>query len=158
MSSTDDSSISRKRLQDIGEQLANDRKLDILSYAAAHDQFTVTELKEALELPHSTAHEYCRDLQQVGLLERVRNKPAEYAKVDFDIRLSLDDIASAVEAEDQTLEYAVDRYGDDVVEDVLAVWERVDAGELTYREASAELGMDHADFLRVASELELFQR
>jgi DNA-binding MarR family transcriptional regulator len=158
MSSIDDSSISRKRLQDIGEQLANDRKLDILSYAATHDQFTVSGLKEALDLPHSTAHEYCRDLQQVGLLERVRNKPAAYAAVEFDIHLSLEEIASAVEAEDQTLEYAVGRYGEDVIDDVLDMWERVEAGEYTYREASGELGMDHADFLRVAAELELFQR
>lgn len=158
MSSTDDSSISRKRLQDIGEQLANDRKLDILSYAAAHDRFTVAELKDALDLPHSTAHEYCRDLQRVGLLERVQDKPAEYAAIEFDIHLSLEEIAAAVDAEGQTLDYAVAQYGEDVIDDVLAVWERVEAGELTYREASAALGMDHADFLRVASELELFQR
>lgn len=158
MSSADDVSLSRKRLQDIGEQLANDRKLDILSYAAANERFTVADLKDALDLPHSTAHEYCRDLQQVGLLERVRGKPAEYAAVEFDIHLSLDEIAAAVEAEDQTLDYAVDRYGEDVVDDVLDVWERVEAGEYTYREASADLGMDHADFLRVAAELELLQR
>lgn len=158
MSTSDDRTLSRKRLQGIGEQLANDRKLDILTYAADHERFTVAALKEALDLPHSTAHEYCRDLQQVGLLERVHEKPAEYAAVDFDIHLSLDGIASAVEAGDRTLDYAVERYGDEIIDDVLDVWERVDAGAYTYREASADLGMDHADFLRVATELELFER
>lgn len=158
MSITDDRSLSRKRLQDIGEQLANDRKLDILSFAADHQGFTVAELKDALDLPHSTAHEYCRDLQQAGLLERVSDKPAVYAAVDFEVHLSLEEIASAVEAEDQTLDYAVERYGEAIIDEVLDVWERVEAGEYTYREASGELGMDHADFLRVAAELELLER
>jgi len=156
--SADDVSLSRKRLQDIGEQLANDRKLDILSYAATHERFSVADLKDALDLPHSTAHGYCRDLQGAGLLERVQDKPAEYAAVEFDIHISLAEIASAVERGDRTLDYAADRYGEDVLENVLDVWERVETGEVTYREASAELGMDHADFLRVAAELELFER
>lgn len=158
MSSADDRPISRKRLQDIGEQLANDRKLDILSYAADHEQFTVAELKDALDIPHTTAHEYCRDLRRAGLLERVREKPAAYSVVDFDIHLSLDEITAAVETEAETVEYAIETYGEGVVEDVLNVWDRVEDGKLTYREASATLEMDHADFLRVAAELELFER
>lgn len=150
--------LSRKRLQAIGEQLANDRKLDILSFAAEREAFTVAEVKEALDLPHTTAHDYCRDLRQAGLLRRVQEKPAAYAPVDFDIHLSLEGVATAVESEDATLDYIVAEYGDDIIDDVLDVWERVSAGDLTYREASAEVGMKHADFLRVASELELFER
>jgi hypothetical protein len=38
---------------------------------------------------------------------------------------------------------------------VLDIWERVEAGDLTYREASDELMLQHADFLRIAAELEL---
>jgi len=155
MRATDDPPLSRKRLRTIGEQLANDRKLDILRFAAEREQFRVTELTDDLDLPHTTAHEYCRDLQRAGLLRRTREKPAAYAPVEFDIHLSLGGIASAVEAENQTLAYATDQYRDDIVDDVLDVWERVEAGEFTYREASAELEMDHADFLRVAAELEL---
>ena len=158
MSISDDRSLSRKRLQDLGAQLANDRKLDILSFAADHEQFTVIDLKDALDLPHSTAHEYCRDLQQAGLLGRVQEKPATYRAVDFEVHLSIDDIAAAVETEDQTLEYAVERYGNEIIDEMLDVWERVEAGEYTYREASADLGIDHADFLRIAGELELFDR
>lgn len=155
MSATDDPPLSRKRLRAIGEQLANDRKLDILRFAAEQEQFQVIELTENLDIPHTTAHEYCRDLQQAGLLRRTQEKPAAYAPIEFDIHLSLNDIASAVEAENQTLAYATDQYGDDIVDDVLDIWERVEAGDLTYREASAELEMQHADFLRVAAELEL---
>jgi DNA-binding IclR family transcriptional regulator len=92
--------------------LANDRKLDILTYAAAHGEFTVTELKRELDLPHSTAHGYCRELHEAGLLDRFREKPATYAAVDFRIELSLDEIASAVEEESQTVEYATQRYGE----------------------------------------------
>lgn len=155
MSTTDELPLSRKRLRAIGEQLANDRKLDILRYAAERDQFTVTELTDDLDLPHTTAHEYCRDLQRAGLLRRIQEKPAAYAAVDFDIHLSLDEIASAVETDTQTIEYATERYREDIVDDVIDVWEQVEAGDLTYREASAQLDMQHADFLRVASELEL---
>ena len=158
MSVTGDSPLSRKRLQTIGEQLANDRKLEILSYAADRNQFTVTELKEKLDFPHTTAHEYCRDLQQAGLLERTQEKPAAYQAIEFDIRLSLNDIAAAVETETETLGYAREVYGEDVIEKILDIWERVETGELTYREASAKLGMDHADFLRIAAELELLGR
>jgi predicted transcriptional regulator len=155
MSTTDELPLSRKRLRDIGEQLANDRKLDILRYAADREQFKVSELTEDLDIPHTTAHEYCRDLQRAGLLRRLQEKPAAYAPVAFDIHLSLEEIASAVEAESQTIEYATQQYGDDIIDDVIDVWERVEDGELTYREASAEVDMQHADFLRVASELEL---
>lgn len=158
MSVTDHISLSRKRLQELGEQLANDRKLEILAYAAEHEQFAVTELKDALDLPHTTAHEYCRDLHQAGLLRRAQEKPAAYAPVDFDIHLSLEEIASAVEAESETLDYAVSEYGEEVIDDVLDIWERVEAGELTYREASARLEMKHTDFLRIVAELELFER
>ncbi len=56
------------------------------------------------------------------------------------------------------LEYAIAEYGEGIIDDILDVWERVDAGELTYREASATLEMKHADFLRIAAELELFER
>lgn len=157
MSATDHIPLSRKRLQEIGEQLANDRKLDILSYAAEHGQFTVLELKDDLDIPHTTAHEYCRDLLQAGLLRRVQEKPAAYAPVDFDIHLSLEEIASAVEAESETLDYVVAEYGEGIIDEVLDVWERVEAGEYTYREASAHVEMKHADFLRVAAELELFE-
>lgn len=158
MSATDHVPLSRKRVQEIGEQLANDRKLDILSFAAEHDEFTVTQLKGTLDLPHTTAHEYCRELHNAGLLERVQEKPAAYAPVDFDIHLSLEDIAAAVDTESATLDYAVDEYGEGIIDEVLDVWERVDDAELTYREASAHLEMAHADFLRVVSELELFGR
>lgn len=158
MSTTDERPLSRKRLQEIGEQLANDRKLEILTYAADNDRFTVAELKDTLDLPHTTAHEYCRELHRAGLLGRVQEKPAAYAAVEFDIHLSLDEVAAAVEAESQTVEYAIDTYGDEIIDAILDVWEQVDAGELTYREASAAVGMTHADFLRVASELELLER
>ena len=155
MSAIDHPPLSRTRLRIIGEQLANDRKLDILRYAAENDAFEVAALTDELDLPHTTAHEYCRDLQRAGLLRRVQDKPAVYEATEFDIHLSLDQIASAVEAEGKTLAYATERYGVQIVDDVIAVWDRVEAGDLTYREASATVGMDHADFLRVASELEL---
>ena len=158
MSATDYPPLSRKGLQEIGEQLANDRKLDILTYGADHEEFTVAQLQDALDLPHTTAHEYCRDLRHAGLLERIQEKPAAYAPVDFEIHLSLEEIASAVETESETLEYAVSEYGEGIIDDVLDVWERVADGDLTYREASAQLEMKHTDFLRVATELDLFER
>lgn len=155
MSTTEHATLSRKQLQAIGEQLANDRKLEILTYAATHEQFTVTELKAELDFPHSTAHEYCRDLHRAGLLERLHYKPATYASVDFTIELSLDVIASAVEEENQTLDYATQRYGEQILDEIVSVWDDIEAGELTYREASAAVEMDHVDFLRVSSELDL---
>jgi len=150
--------LSQKRLRAIAEQLANDRKLELLSFAADHDRFDVEAVKSELDLPHSTAHEYCRDLRSAGLLRRVKEKPAIYAPVEFDIHLSLAAIAEAVEADEETLEYAIAEYGEGIIDDILDVWERVDAGELTYREASATLEMKHADFLRIVAELELFER
>lgn len=157
MSSADDTPLSRKRLQAVFEQLANDRKLEILTYAASEGTFSVADLKAALDLPHTTAHDYCRDLQRAGLLRREQGKPARYAAVDFELHLTPEAISAAVEQESQTLEYAVERYGEDVIDDVIDVWDRVAAGELTYREASATLDMEHADFLRVAAELELLE-
>ncbi|WP_101298310.1 helix-turn-helix domain-containing protein [Halegenticoccus soli] len=158
MSVSNDAPFSRKRLQTVFEQLANDRKLDILTYAAEHDQFSVADLKEAIGIPHSTAHEYCRDLHAAGLLHREQGKPARYSAVEFDLHLSLDAIANAVETESETLGYITDTYGDDSIDAVIDIWERVEGGELTYREASATVGMQHADFLRAAAELELLAR
>lgn len=158
MSVTDETTISRKRLRSVFEQLANDRKLDILGYAADHEQFAVADLKAELGLPHTTAHEYCRDLYQAGLLQRKQGKPAQYAAVEFDIHLSLEAIADAVATESEMLDHVADTYGEGIIDDVLDIWERVEAGELTYREASATIEMQHADFLRVAAELELLGR
>lgn len=158
MSITDDTSISRKRLQAVFEQLANDRKLEILGYVAGREEVTVSELKDELGLPHTTAHEYCRDLHATGFLVRKGGKPARYAPADFDLQLSLSSIADAVESESETLEYTIETYGEGSIDDVIDVWERVEAGELTYREASEEVGMAHVDFLRVAQELELLTR
>lgn len=158
MSVTDETPLSRKRLQTVFEQLANDRKLEILSYAADRNEFSVAELKDDLELAHTTAHEYCRDLHAAGLLERESGKPARYAAVPFTLELSLSSIADAVESESETLEYAVETYGEGCIDDVIDVWDRVEAGELTYREASESVGMAHSDFLRVADELELLSR
>lgn len=155
MSVINEASVSRKRLQDVFEQLANDRKLDILSYAADHGEFAVTDLKDDLGLPHTTAHQYCRELQAVGLLSREQGKPATYTAVEFDLQLSLATIADAVQSESETIDYATDQYGEDIIEEILDVWEHVETAELTYREASATIGMNHADFLRVAAELEL---
>jgi DNA-binding transcriptional ArsR family regulator len=158
MSVTNESPLSRKRLRIVVGQLAHDRKLDILSYAAEHDEFSVADLKTALDLPHTSAHEYCRDLTAAGLLERKQGKPARYTAVEFDIHLSLNAIQTAVEMESETLEYATKRYGDDVIDEILDVWDRVENGDLTYREASAKLKMDHVDFLRTAVELGLLDR
>lgn len=158
MSIVDDSPPSRKRLQDVFEQLANDRKLELLGYAAEQDEFTVAALKDDLGLPHTTAHEYCRELQAAGLLERKQGKPARYAAVDFEYHLSPDLIATAVNTESETLDYLVDTYGQDSIEEILDIWDAVEQGELTFREASATLEMAHADFLRGAAELDLFER
>lgn len=155
MSVINEASVSRKRLQDIFEQLANDRKLEILSYAADHGEFAVTDLKDDLWLPHTTAHQYCRELQAVGLLSREQGKPATYTAVEFDLQLSLATITEAVQSEAETIDYATDQYSEDIIEEILDVWEHVETAELTYREASATIRMDHADFLRVAAELEL---
>lgn len=158
MTAADDVPLSRKRLHTVFEQLANDRKLDILGYAADHGAFTVTDLKEEFGFPHTTAHEYCRELAAAGLLQRDKGKPAVYSPVDFDIHLSLDMISTAVTTESETVDYMLEEYGDDIIETVIDVWHRVEAGELTYREASATVEMTHADFLRLAAELELFDR
>ena len=158
MSTTDDTPLSRKRIHTVVEQLANDRKLDILSYAAEHDRFSVSDLKDEFGFPHTTAHEYCRDLYAAGLLHREQGKPAIYSPVDFDIRLSLDVISAAVATESETVDYLLDTYGEGIIEDVLDIWDRVEAGDLTYREASATLDMAHADFLRLVAELELLDR
>jgi|AntDeeMetagen134_2_1112570.scaffolds.fasta_scaffold02470_5 predicted transcriptional regulator len=158
MSTTDDAPLSRKRLQSVFEQLANDRKLDILGYAAEKGEFSVTDLKDEFGFPHTTAHEYCRDLSKAGLLSREKGKPAVYSPVDFDIHLSLDAISMAVAAESETVDYMLAEYGDGIVEELLNTWEHVEAGDLTYREASATLKMTHADFLRLTAELELFDR
>lgn len=158
MSVSNKAPFSRKRLQTVFEQLANDRKLDILTFAAEHEQFTVSELKEEIEIPHTTAHEYCRDLHAAGLLHREQGKPARYSVVEFDLHLSLEAIADAVETESQTLEYITDTYGEDSIDAVIDIWEEVETGKLTYREASATLGMQHADFLQVAAEMELLSR
>ncbi len=140
------------------ELLANDRKLDILSYVADTDECTVAELKETLGLAHTTAHEYCRDLHAAGLLERKGGKPARYGPVEFHLQLSLSSIADVVESESETLEYVVETYGEGKIDDVIDVWEHVEAGDCTYREASETVGMAHMDFLRVAQELELLSR
>jgi hypothetical protein len=58
--------------------------------------------------------------------------------------------------ESKTLDYAIETYRNGSIEAVLDIWEEVDRGELTYREASTTLGMAHADFLRVVAELGLF--
>lgn len=158
MIAADSSRPSRKRLQSVFEQLANDRKLDLLGYAAEQREFTVMDLKSELDLPHTTAHQYCRELESAGLLERKQGKPARYAPVDFEFHLSPELIATAVETESETLDYLIDTYGQDSIEAILDVWEGVEQGELTYREASATLEMSHADFLRGAAELDLFER
>lgn len=158
MSIVDDSPPSRKQLQNVFEQLANDRKLELLGYAAEQNEFTVAALKDDLGLPHTTAHEYCRELQAAGLLERKQGKPARYAAVDFEYHLSPDLIATAVDTESETLDYLVDTYGQDSIEEILDIWDAVEQGELTFREASATLEMAHADFLRGAAELDLFER
>lgn len=158
MSIAGNGSLSRKQLTSLCKQLANDRKLDILAYAAEQSEFPVAELEEELGLAHTTAHEYCRDLQDAGLLERTGKKPATYAAVEFELNLSLSGIADALDAEAETVEYVRDRYGEGCIDEVLDVWERVEAGDLTYREASEAVGMDHADFLRIANELELLRR
>lgn len=158
MSTTNNSPPSRKRLHNVFEQLANDRKLDLLGYAAAQGEFTVTELKAELGFPHTTAHEYCRELQAAGLLERKQGKPARYAAVDFEFHLSPEVIATAVDTESETLDYLTDTYGQDSIEAILEIWPAVEQGELTYREASATLEMTHTDFLRGAAELDLFER
>lgn len=158
MSTTDDTPLSRKRLHTVFEQLANDRKLDILGYAAEQRRFSVADLKDEFGFPHTTAHEYCRDLAAAGLLRREKGKPAVYSPVEFDIHLSLDAISTAVTTESETVDYLLAEYGDGIIEEVLDIWERVEAGDLTYREASATLNMTHADFLRLAAELELFDR
>ena len=158
MSAADDPPLSRKRLHTVFEQLANDRKLDILGYAGEQGQFTVSDLKDEFGFPHTTAHEYCRDLAAAGILHREKGKPAVYSPVDFDIRLSLDTISTAVTAESETVDYMLAEYSEDIIEEVIEIWDRVETGELTYREASATLEMRHADFLRLAAELELFDR
>src|SRR5699024_412284 len=158
MSTTDNTPLSRKRLHTVVEQLANDRKLEILGYAAEHGQFSVADLKDEFGFPHTTAHEYCRDLATAGLLHREQGKPAVYSPVDFDIRLSLDAISTAVAAESETVDYMLAEYDDEIIEEVIEIWERVEADDLTYREASATLDMAHADFLRLAAELDLFDQ
>lgn len=158
MSTTNNAPLSRKRLQSVFEQLANDRKLDILGYAAEQSEFSVTDLKDEFGFPHTTAHEYCRDLSEAGLLSREKGKPAVYSPVDFDIHLSLDAISMAVAAESETVDYMLAEYGESIVEETLDIWEDVEVGDRTYREASATLDMTHADFLRLAAELELFDR
>lgn len=158
MNTVDNTPVSRKRLQTVFEQLANDRKLDILGYAAEHGQFSVADLRDEFDFPHTTAHEYCRDLAAAGFLHREKGKPAVYSPVDFDIHLSLDAISTAVTTESETIDYILAEYGDGSIDEIIDIWERIEAGDLTYREASATLEMAHADFLRLAAELELFNR
>ncbi|WP_233737848.1 hypothetical protein [Halocatena pleomorpha] len=67
-------------------------------------------------------------------------------------------IATAVETESETLDYLVNTYGQDSIDAILDIWDAVEDGELTYREASATVEIEHVDFLRGASELGLFER
>ena len=139
----------------IAEQLANVRKLEVLAYTSETGEVPVSDLVDGLDLPPTTAHQYCRELAAVGLLERTAGKPARYRPVEFSVQLDPASIQAALSAEPDTVDLFRDRYGPDVVETLLDVWPGVEAGQLTYRQASREIGMDHADFLRLAEELDL---
>lgn len=102
MSITDNGPLSRRRLRNVFEQLANDRKLAILRYTHDHGSFTVADLKSDLGIPHTTAHAYCRELRTAGLLAREQSKPARYTAVDFDLHLSLDAVAAVSKRLDLT--------------------------------------------------------
>ncbi|UPM43033.1 hypothetical protein [Halocatena salina] len=91
-------------------------------------------------------------------MERKQGKSARYAPVDFEFHLSPGVIATAVETESERLDYLVDTYGQDSIEAILDIRDAVEERELTYREASATVEIEHADFLWGVAELGLFER
>jgi len=73
MSILNEAPLSQKRLQTVFKQLANDRKLDTLTYAAENDQFSVAMSRSRLRY----AGQFCSKRSE---LDHLRTEMQDYSR------------------------------------------------------------------------------
>jgi hypothetical protein len=130
-----------------------------------HGPVTVEELKDRLDMPHSTAYKYVGELEEMDVLDRDESETPARVTVE-PVRLVLDTQAGQVgatptfiatigaQAEREGVELFVERHGVAKLGAALHYALRIRAGELTQRTAATRLGVHAVEAMTVFEALQ----
>lgn len=146
------------------ELLNSSRLARLYTHVLRHGPVTVETVKADLDLPHSTAYKYVRELEEMGVLTRQEDETPTTITVE-PIRLRLDTDHGEVVAtpalvdaigrqlDTEDIRVFVDRQGIAKLAAALHYALRVEAGELTQRTASNKLGVHPVEGMTVITAL-----
>jgi predicted transcriptional regulator len=147
------------------ELLQNPELAQLYTAILEHGPATVEQLKERLDVPHSTAYKYANELEEMGVLQRNERETPATLTVD-PVRLVFDTESGQIAAtpvfvaaigaqtDREAVELFVDRHGVAKLGAALHYAFRVRRGELTQRTAASRLDVHPVEAMTVFDALQ----
>ncbi len=141
-----------ERTISILKTVGNPNKARIIAHLAKHKGETAEDLGKHLGYPLPTVYKYLRELEAARMVEsEVKDKVRLYYPSNFKLVVSPEKLMEAFEEQSVMDLYKV-RFGDDGMERLNEVVEKVRAGKMTYRQAASILGITYYEFVLLLDE------
>lgn len=133
--------------------IGNPNKAKIIAHLAKHRHETAENIGKHLGYPLPTVYKYLRELETANAIEsEAKGNTRVYFACDFKLEVSPQKLMEAFE-EQTMMDLYKARFGIEGVEKLNKVAAKAKAGKMTFRQASATLGITYYEFISLLDEV-----
>ena len=132
--------------------IGNPNKAKIIAHLAKHRGETAEGIGKHLGYPLPTVYKYLRELEAARVIEsEAKGNTRVYFAIDFKLEISPEKLMEAFEGQTMMHLYK-GRFGKEGVEKFNKVADKVNLGQMTFRQAAATLGITYYEFVSLLDE------
>jgi len=141
-----------ERTISILKSIGNPNKARMIAHLAKHRGESAEDLSRHLGYPLPTVYKYLRELEAARMVEcEVKDRTQLYYPGNFELVVSPEKLMEMLEGEGVVDVYKA-RFGDEGMEHLKEVFEKVKAGNMTFRQAASTLGITYYELVSLLDE------
>jgi DNA-binding transcriptional ArsR family regulator len=141
-----------EKTMSILQAIGNPNKAKIIAHLAKHRGETAEGIGKHLGYPLPTVYKYLRELEAARAIEsEAKGNTRVYFACDFKLEISPEKLMEVFE-EQTIMDLYKGRFGKEGVEKFNNVADKVKAGQMTFRQAAATLGITYYEFVSLLDE------
>jgi DNA-binding transcriptional ArsR family regulator len=134
------------------QAIGNPNKAKIIAHLAKHRGETAESIGKHLGYPLPTVYKYLRELEAARTIEsEAKGNTRVYFASDFKLEISPEKLMEAFEEQTMMTLYK-GRFGKEGIEKFSKAAEKVNLGQMTFRQAAATLGITYYEFVSLLDE------
>jgi DNA-binding transcriptional ArsR family regulator len=134
------------------QAIGNPNKAKIIAHLAKHRGETAESIGSHLGYPLPTVYKYLRELEAARTIEsEAKGNTRVYFAIDFKLEISPEKLMEAFEKQTMMNLYKA-RFGKEGIEKFNKAADKVNLGQMTFRQAASTLGITYYEFVSLLDE------